>query len=36
MKLGLKNIKAITAIAYTAAEPPDYWNERGYSKYDGL
>ena len=36
MKLGLKNIKAITDIAYTAAEPPDYWNERGYSKYDGL
>lgn len=36
MKLGLKNIKAITQIAYTADEPPDYWNERGYSKYDGL
>lgn len=36
MKLGLKNIKAITEIAYTAAEPADYWNERGYSKYDGL
>ncbi len=36
MKLGLKNIKAITEIAYTANEPPDYWNERGYSKYDGL
>jgi DMSO/TMAO reductase YedYZ molybdopterin-dependent catalytic subunit len=36
MKLGLKNIKAITEIAYTAKEPPDYWNERGYSKYDGL
>jgi len=36
MKLGLKNIKAITDIAYTATEPPDYWNERGYSKYDGL
>jgi DMSO/TMAO reductase YedYZ molybdopterin-dependent catalytic subunit len=36
MKLGLKNIKAITDIAYTASEPPDYWNERGYSKYDGL
>ncbi len=36
MKLGLKNIKAITAIAYGADEPPDYWNERGYSKYDGL
>jgi len=36
MKLGLKNIKAITDIAYTAAEPADYWNEQGYSKYDGL
>ncbi|HEY2953991.1 MAG TPA: molybdopterin-dependent oxidoreductase [Candidatus Eisenbacteria bacterium] len=36
MKLGLKNIKAVTGIAYTAGEPPDYWNERGYSKYDGL
>jgi len=36
MKLGLKNIKAVTDIAYTAKEPADYWNERGYSKYDGL
>jgi len=36
MKLGLKNIKAITEITYSAEEPPDYWNERGYSKYDGL
>ena len=36
MKLGLKNIKAVTDIAYTAGEPADYWNERGYSKYDGL
>ncbi|MEQ1834748.1 MAG: molybdopterin-dependent oxidoreductase [Candidatus Eisenbacteria bacterium] len=36
MKLGLKNIKAITHIEYLADEPADYWNERGYSKYDGL
>jgi len=36
MKLGLKNIKAITEIAYTVNEPADYWNERGYSRYDGL
>jgi DMSO/TMAO reductase YedYZ molybdopterin-dependent catalytic subunit len=36
MKLGLKNIKALTDIAYTAEEPADYWNERGYSRYDGL
>jgi DMSO/TMAO reductase YedYZ molybdopterin-dependent catalytic subunit len=36
MKLGLKNIKAVTKISYTKEEPADYWNERGYSKYDGL
>ena len=36
VKLGLKNIKAVTHIVYTVAQPPDYWNERGYSKYDGL
>ena len=36
MKLGLKNIKAITKITYTADQPRDYWAERGYSKYDGL
>ena len=36
MKLGLKNIKAITKIVYSVAEPPDYWNLQGYSKYDGL
>jgi DMSO/TMAO reductase YedYZ molybdopterin-dependent catalytic subunit len=36
MKLGLKNIKAITKIAYVAEQPHDYWADRGYSKYDGL
>ena len=36
MKLGLKNIKAITDIVYTTDEPADYWNERGYSRYDGV
>jgi DMSO/TMAO reductase YedYZ molybdopterin-dependent catalytic subunit len=36
MKLGLKNIKAITSIAYSVEEPADYWHERGYSRYDGL
>ena len=36
MKLGLKNIKAITRIAYTPDQPRDYWADRGYSKYDGL
>src|SRR5690242_13961713 len=35
VKLGLKNIKAVTHISYMHDEPPDYWNLRGYSKYDG-
>jgi DMSO/TMAO reductase YedYZ molybdopterin-dependent catalytic subunit len=36
MKLGLKNVKAITRITYTGDEPTDYWAERGYSRFDGL
>jgi DMSO/TMAO reductase YedYZ molybdopterin-dependent catalytic subunit len=36
VKLGLKNVKAITNITYIAEEPSDYWSERGYSRYDGL
>lgn len=36
VKLGLKNIKAITAVTYMSLEPPDYWNRQGYSRYDGL
>jgi len=36
MKLGLKNIKALTKISYLENEPRDFWAERGYSKYDGL
>jgi DMSO/TMAO reductase YedYZ molybdopterin-dependent catalytic subunit len=36
VKLGLKNIKAITHITYSKAEPKDYWAERGYSRYDGI
>ena len=36
VKLGLKNVKAITKITYVAEEPRDYWAERGYSRYDGL
>ena len=36
VKLGLKNIKAITRITYTNDEPPDYWAKRGYSRYDGV
>ncbi len=36
VKLGLKNVKAITNITYSAEEPRDYWAERGYSRYDGI
>jgi DMSO/TMAO reductase YedYZ molybdopterin-dependent catalytic subunit len=36
VKLGLKNIKAITRISYTKDEPADYWAKRGYSNYDGI
>jgi DMSO/TMAO reductase YedYZ molybdopterin-dependent catalytic subunit len=36
VKLGLKNIKAITRIIYTRDEPADYWAKRGYSRYDGI
>jgi len=36
MKLGLKNIKALTELEYRTEEPRDYWGERGYSRYDGL
>ncbi len=36
VKLGLKNVKAITSITYTAEQPRDYWAERGYSRYDGI
>ena len=36
VKLGLKNIKAITRITYMKDEPKDYWAERGYSRYDGI
>ena len=36
VKLGLKNVKAITRISYAAEEPRDYWAERGYSRYDGI
>src|SRR5262249_39278056 len=31
VKLGLKNIKAITQISYTKDEPADSWAKRGYS-----
>ncbi len=36
VKLGLKNVKAITRMTYVAEEPRDYWAERGYSRYDGI
>jgi DMSO/TMAO reductase YedYZ molybdopterin-dependent catalytic subunit len=36
VKLGLKNVKAITKLTYVAEEPRDYWAERGYSHYDGV
>jgi DMSO/TMAO reductase YedYZ molybdopterin-dependent catalytic subunit len=36
VKLGLKNVKAITKLTYVAKEPKDYWAERGYSYYDGI
>jgi DMSO/TMAO reductase YedYZ molybdopterin-dependent catalytic subunit len=36
VKLGLKNVKAITKITYSAEEPKDYWAERGFSRYDGI
>jgi DMSO/TMAO reductase YedYZ molybdopterin-dependent catalytic subunit len=36
VKLGLKNVKAITRITYSAEEPRDYWVQYGYSSYDGI
>jgi DMSO/TMAO reductase YedYZ molybdopterin-dependent catalytic subunit len=36
VKLGLKNVKAITRITYTKDEPADYWAKHGYSRYDGI
>jgi DMSO/TMAO reductase YedYZ molybdopterin-dependent catalytic subunit len=36
VKLGLKNVKAITKLTYVVEEPRDYWAERGYSRYDGI
>jgi DMSO/TMAO reductase YedYZ molybdopterin-dependent catalytic subunit len=36
VKLGLKNVKAITRITYMKEEPKDYWADRGYSRYDGI
>jgi DMSO/TMAO reductase YedYZ molybdopterin-dependent catalytic subunit len=36
VKLGLKNVKAVTRITYSAKEPKDYWAQYGYSSYDGI
>ena len=36
VKLGLKNVKAITKLTYVSKELRDYWAERGYSAYDGI
>lgn len=36
VKLGLKNVKAITGITFLADQPIDYWRVRGYSRYDGI
>ena len=36
VKLGLKNVKAVTRLSFVAEEPKDYWAERGYSRYDGI
>jgi DMSO/TMAO reductase YedYZ molybdopterin-dependent catalytic subunit len=36
VKLGLKNVKAVTRITYSAEEPRDYWAPYGYSSYDGI
>src|SRR5216683_5093580 len=36
VKLGLKNVKAVTRITYSAEEPTDYWARFGYSSYDGI
>lgn len=36
VKVGRKNVKAITSITYMAEVPIDYWAERGYSRYDGI
>jgi DMSO/TMAO reductase YedYZ molybdopterin-dependent catalytic subunit len=36
VKYGIKNIKLITRITYTAHRPEDYWAQQGYDWYAGL
>lgn len=35
-KYGIKQIKRIGRITFTAQRPPDYWAEQGYDWYSGL
>jgi DMSO/TMAO reductase YedYZ molybdopterin-dependent catalytic subunit len=36
VKYGIKNIKRIGTLAFTAKRPADFWAERGYDWYAGL
>jgi len=36
VKYGIKNIKRIGSIRFTAERPTDYWAERGYDWFAGL
>ena len=36
VKYGIKNIKQVGLIRYTASRPPDYWAEEGYDWFAGL
>ncbi|UOR04632.1 molybdopterin-dependent oxidoreductase [Hymenobacter aerilatus] len=36
LKYGIKHIKRIGSIAFTAQRPADYWAQRGYDWYSGL
>jgi DMSO/TMAO reductase YedYZ molybdopterin-dependent catalytic subunit len=36
VKYGIKNLKRIGAIEYTAKQPGDYWAEEGYDWFSGL
>ena len=35
-RYGIKNLKRIGRIEFTASRPPDYWAERGYDYYSGF
>ena len=36
VKYGIKNIKRIGTITYSAKRPGDYWGEQGYDWYSGM